>query len=178
MKTTDLLAIALRLFALFLLYSAFVMAIQHYQYIHQAANTGTGDGIGGLIILGIIQVGGLLLAAAILLKFPMTFARRLAPAPEPEPEASSRGINADELQSVAFCVLGVYLLARGLADLLFNATWIIYMLRGTPADQQNLPAYVIQELITLVELGIGLFLCLNAGGLNRLIRRLRSAGVQ
>ena len=67
MNTTDLLAIALRLFALFLLYSAFVMGIQHYQYI--------------------------------------------------------------------------------------------------------------QELITLVELCIGLFLCLHADGLSRLIRRLRSAGV-
>ena len=78
---------------------------------------------------------------------------------------------------MAFCVLGVYLLARGLADLLFNATWIIYMLRGTPADQQNLAAYVIQELITVVELCIGLFLCLHADGLSKLIRRLRSAGV-
>ena len=78
---------------------------------------------------------------------------------------------------MAFCVLGVYLLARGLADLLFNATGILYMLRGTPADQQNLAAYIIQELITLVELCIGLLLCLKADGLSQLIRRLRSAGV-
>ena len=48
MNTTDLLAIALRLFALFLLYSAFVMGIQHYQYIHQAATTGASDDIGAL----------------------------------------------------------------------------------------------------------------------------------
>ncbi|SIR76815.1 hypothetical protein SAMN05878276_0004 [Aquipseudomonas alcaligenes] len=174
MNTTDLLAITLRLFALFLLYSAFVMGIQHYQYIHQAAHTGTSDGIGALLVLGILQVGGLLLAAVILLKFPLTLARRLAPAPAAE---ANSGISAAELQSVAFCVLGVYLLARGLADLLFNATWIIYMLRGTPADQQNLAAYVIQELITVVELCIGLFLCLKADGLSQLIRRLRSAGV-
>ena len=174
MNTTDLLAIALRLFALFLLYSAFVMGIQHYQYIHQAATTGASDDIGALLVLGIIQVGGLLLAAVILLKFPLTLARRLAPAPAAE---ASSGISAAELQSVAFCVLGVYLLARGLADLLFNATGILYLLRGTPADQQNLAAYIIQELITLVELCIGLFLCLHADGLSRLIRRLRSAGV-
>ena len=51
------------------------------------------------------------------------------------------------------------------------------MVRGTPADQQNLAAYVIQELITLVELCIGLLLCLKADGLSQLIRRLRSAGV-
>ena len=84
MNTTDLLAIALRLFALFLLYSAFVMGIQHYQYIHQAAHTGASDDIGALLVLGIIQVGGLLLAAVILLKFPLTLARRLAPAPAAE----------------------------------------------------------------------------------------------
>ena len=84
MNTTDLLAIALRLFALFLLYSAFVMGIQHYQYIHQAATTGASDDIGALLVLGIIQVGGLLLAATLLLKFPLPLARRLAPAPAAE----------------------------------------------------------------------------------------------
>ena len=54
MNTTDLLAIALRLFALFLLYSAFVMGIQHYQYIHQAATTGASDDIGDTIDYAVV----------------------------------------------------------------------------------------------------------------------------
>lgn len=176
MKTTDLLAIALRLFALFLLYSAFVLAIQQYHYIRQAADIGSPDDMRVLLGLGIGQVGGLLLVAFVMLKFPTTLARRLAPMPDQEAKAD--GIGAEELQSVAFCILGVYLIAQGLADFLYNGAWILYMLRGTPAIQENLVAYSIQELVTVAELLIGLFLCLKADGLSRLIRRLRSAGVQ
>ncbi|MDX5372329.1 MAG: hypothetical protein LPK18_07825 [Pseudomonadaceae bacterium] len=176
MKATDLLAIALRLFALFLLYSAFVAAVQQYHYIRQAAAVGSPDDMRVLLVLTIGQVGGLLLAAFALLKFPVTIARRLAPMPERETPAA--GIDAEELQSVAFCILGVYLIARGLADFLHNGAWILYMLRGTPAIQENLVAYSIQQMVTVAELLIGLFLCLKAAGLSRLIRRLRSAGVR
>lgn len=176
MKATDLLTIALRIFALYLLYSTFMTAIQQYQYIHQVANVSAPGDVRGLVFLAIGQVACLLLVALALLKFPQTIARRLA-APA-STETSTTGINAQELQSVAFCILGVYLVARSLADFFNNAAWIIYMLRGTPADQENLPAYAIQELITVIELLIGLFLCLKAEGLNQLIRRLRSAGVQ
>lgn len=176
MKATDLLAIALRLFALFLLYRAFVTAIQQYQYIHQVANVSAPGDIRGLVVVGVGQVIGLLLIAIVMLKFPLTIARRLAPPPSNEPETTSLG--AQELQSVAFCVLGVYLLARGLADFFNNGAWIIYLLRATPAEQQNLVAYSIQQLITVIELLISLYLCLKADGLSQLIRRLRSAGVR
>lgn len=176
MKATELLAIALRIFALFLLYSTFVTAIQQYQYIHQAANVSAPGDIRGLIAVAVGEVIGLLLIALFMLKFPMTIARRLAPPPSTATEAS--GLGAEELQSVAFCVLGVYLVASSLADFFNNGAWIIYMLRGTPAVQENLVAYSIQELITVIELLIGLFLCLKADGLSRLIRRLRSAGVR
>lgn len=176
MKATDLLAIALRLFALYLLYMAFATAIQQYQYLQQVGNVSAPGDTRGLVAVAFGQVFGLLLVAVALLKFPMTIARRLAP-PTAD-EAQSQGLSAQELQSVAFCVLGVYLVAQGLADLIYNAAWIIYMLRGTPAVQDNLVAYSIQELITVVELLIGLFLCLKAEGLSQLIRRLRSAGLR
>ncbi|MEK1904606.1 MAG: hypothetical protein AAAB13_02410 [Pseudomonas sp.] len=176
MKTTDLLAIALRIFALFLLYTTFVTAIQQYQYIHQAANVSVPGDIRGLIVVGLGKVIGLLLMALAMLKFPMTLARRLAP--PSDTEANTGGISAQELQSVAFCVLGVYLVARSIADFFNNGAWIIYMLRGTPAVQENLVAYSIQELITVIELLIGLLLCLKAEGLSQLIRRLRRAGTQ
>jgi hypothetical protein len=174
MKTSDLLAIALRISALYLLFQAFVLAFQQYQYVSQLANVSAPGEATGAATLAIGMVIGLAVTGLALFKFPLTFARRLIPAQADKPVNISLSI--DELQSAAFCVLGVYFIAICLADFAHNGVWIVYILRGGELERSNLAAYVINELITLVELVIGLVLCLKADGLSQLIRRLRTIG--
>ncbi|WP_043309238.1 hypothetical protein [Pseudomonas sp. ML96] len=174
MKASDLLAIALRISALYLLFRTFLLAVQQYQYVSQLANVSYSGKAPGAAILGIAMVLGLGLVSLALLKFPVTIARWLTPATADKP--LSINLSVDELQSAAFCVLGVYLIAMGLADFANNGMWIIYILRGGELERNNLAAYFINQLITLVEFAIGLALCLKSDGLSQFIRRLRTAG--
>lgn len=175
MKASDLIAIALRLLSLYLVFIALETALQQVLLFKQ----GIGDVFGGaylaMVFVGLLQTAMPLLAGLVLFNFPRTIAHRLLPNDNDLP--ITIGMTSDELQTAAFCILGVYLVAIGIPGVLSYATWIVYLVRDGADSPYDLPETLLNGLQASVELGIGLMLCIRAEVLRQLLGRFRTAGI-
>ena len=174
MKLTELLSIPLRIFGIYFLYSAFLASIRQYHFLVQAASI-TNDGeYRTYIVIAVIEAGVLIISGLALLKLPLTISRLLIS--QKDESQLSTTFTTDQMQSVAFCILGVYIISSGIPDFVNNASWIIYYSFQLPADRNNYVQLFISELITSVELFIGVYLCIKSEGINILIKRFRTVG--
>ena len=175
MKASDLIAIALRLMALYLFFTALSTIVQQLQISSMALGNGFGSAYIAAVIVGLVHIAIPLLGGLALFRFPQTIARWLLPSDSDLPMAI--GMTANELQSAAFCIFGVYLVAVGIPDVIGYVVWTIYLLRDGTDSPFDLPDILLNGLQALIELGIGLALCLRPEALHRLIARLRTTGV-
>ena len=175
MKASDLIAIALRLMALYLFFTALSTIVQQLQISSMALGNGFGSAYIAAVIVGLVHIAIPLLGGLALFRFPQTIARWLLPSDSDLP--ITIGMTSDELQTAAFCILGVYLVTLGIPEVLGYATWIVYLVRDGADSPYDLPETLLNGLQALVELGIGLALCIRAEALRQLLGRLRTAGV-
>ena len=175
MKASDLIAIALRLMALYLVLIALETALQQVMLFNQDIGDVFSGAYLAMVFVGLLQTATPLLAGLVLFNFPRTIARWLLPGDSDLPIAI--GMTGDELQTAAFCILGVYLVAIGIPDVLSYATWIVYIVQDGADSPYDLPETLLNGLQASVELGIGLALCIRAEALRQLIGRFRTAGV-
>lgn len=112
----------------------------------------------GIVHFGLVAVCGLSL---VLLRRPL--ASWLVPMTEPGFTGSVSG-----LQAAAFSVVGLLLLAEGLADFLARLAWRSLSLDGTPSIEQF--------ALPLAQIAVGLAVFLGARGLVRIWQSLRTAG--
>lgn len=168
MSREDFVAVAVRLFAVFLVLLAVRTTGSIIQTVSVDSSWGTAPFILSFTTLPTLVV------AALLWYFPLSVSRKLLPVTrEPLPALSSE---ARTLEEVGITLIGIWLVAVALSDLFY---WIIFFVA---VGQISQPAFELSAdqktsaIVTALELGIGLWLVLGVKGVVGAIRRLRSAG--
>jgi hypothetical protein len=174
MTLAQLLSIPLRIFGIYLLYLAFISSIRLFQFLAQTASITDESGYKIQLARVFIEAGFLIISSLALLKLPLTISRLLIP--KKHDSEISTSLTTDQMQSVAFCVLGVYIISMAIPDFTNNASWIIYYSFQPPADRNDYEGMFINQIVTVVELFIGVYLCIKSDGVKNLIRRFRTAG--
>lgn len=174
MKSIELLAIGIRLVGIYTLILTFRSVSYAFNAYHQYIATFQEDA-SVLVFVSTAQVIILLIAAFMMLKFPLLLSKWLLPKTS-EGDVILHG-NSQDVQSALFCVLGVYILSWAVPDFFDNAIWW-YSAQSDRLHDGASDRYLISEVITVLEIGIGLCLTLKANGLSHLLYRLRTAGVK
>jgi hypothetical protein len=163
-KPEHVVGIALRLFAILLSLSI----VSHFSgsawyYIISGSNAGYSL----LVILFTILLAVL---AFLLWRFPFWIASKLLKFDDSMNRPSSWG-SLDEVQTVAFTVMGVYFLFQAITETIY---WLALFTTGfsiAPEPQQR-----ASMLMTIAEFLLACFLIFGARGLGQLISRLRRIG--
>ncbi len=125
--------------------------------------------------ISIIILVVLLLIGVILLKFPLFFAGKLLP--KSSEENLGGNSNLEDIQMVAFTIVGLLVLVRALPDIIY---WLIVMQEyknEIPAIDLR-PEDVGNVFATMLELIIGFWLLFGAKRLRKLLYNLRNAGIE
>jgi uncharacterized membrane protein len=81
--------------------------------------------------------------------------------------------NIEVIERVAISVLGLYLVAHGISDLIYNLT-TLYQLRRQFPDQEVMPARPVAGLVSSAAEGlIGLVIVLRSKGVANVLQKLR-----
>jgi len=106
--------------------------------------------------------------------FPLAVATKLIP--DVGNASVQAPMGAEELEVVAYSVVGLWVLTAALPDALYWAV-LYYRAKADPAMSPNLPpASIAAMLLTGGKLVLGIWLMLGSRGLVGLIRRIRYAG--
>jgi len=163
----DFIAVATRLFVVYLAYRIFGSAPAMLQMLQMDGELGWNYWTVSFIVLLVLGAGVCLL----LWYFPLTIARKLLPVMH-EPR-SEKAVDAPVALSIGLTLIGIWVLAYGLVDLTFWMTlWLRTRQQGY-IDYQWSPEQIANVVSTGVEIAIGLWLILGNGGLRRLIYRFR-----
>lgn len=168
MKVVEMLAVGLRLMGVYLVYSVFHTLLTRFSYWSAMQAQFEGQSY-WMISLIIVEALIFVAIAFLLLRFPVTVARWLL-GRQAGAEAVLQG-KLNDLQTVLFCVVGVYVLSQSLPYLAESLLW----LPGDGGDSREglwFPR-VIPVLVGLLQTALGLYLTLQAKGLSRLLSRLR-----
>lgn len=170
MSREDFIAVAARMFAIYLAIVALRTAIG------LVAMPGAFEEVGLALLSWSAAVVAPLLVAALLWVFPLTIARKLLPVMrEAKPPLTTDG----QALAIGLTLIGVYLLANAVAD---AAYWFTHFLALREyAVRMHLeiewgPDKVGAIVTTGVELALGVGLTLGGRGLASVLRRLRYAG--
>jgi hypothetical protein len=170
MSREDVVAVALRLFALFLLISV-VRFVGTGAVQPPGAETSAGSMLGWLLLAST----PVLAFAAFLWFFPLTVASKLLPVMR-EPRPALRA-DAIEVEGIAFTLLGLWLLAGAISDAIYYATFLLVVSRMDAPPWDVTPPETVAGLIsTGAQLLIGVWLLLGSRGLMHVLRRWRYAG--
>lgn len=167
MKLIEMLAVGLRLLGVYLVYSVCHTLLTRYGYwaAMQSQFEGHAFWLVGLILLETLLFSGV---AFLLLRFPITVAKWLL-GKQSGAEPVLQG-TFNDLQTVLFCVTGVYVLSQSLPYLAESLLWLL----GSSDEQaESGLVRVIPTLVGLLQTAVGLYLTLQAKGLSRLLTRLR-----
>jgi hypothetical protein len=170
MKSIELLALGLRLLGIYGLMKGVQQLALSFTYIQQVS----APIYDGSLLIVYVAYGAatalVFLLSFLLLKFPISVAKWLMP------RTSGDGVvfngSAEDIQIAAFIVLGIYILSWSIPDFFHNAAllWMAQEADYSAGDKTNI---LTNEIVTVIEMGIGLYLCLQAHGLNALLRKLR-----
>ena len=175
MKSIELLSIGIRLLGIYVVFMALQTVVIQYQSIQQFAIASNG-GAPVYAYVGLIEVLLMVLASFVMIKFPTSLAKWLLPKSS-DGEILLDG-SAKDIQTTLFCVLGVYILSWAIPDFFNNGLWLWYTAVSQDMDFGSIPQFIIQQIITVIELGVGVYLCIRSKGISNLIYRLRTAGAK
>ena len=178
MKSIELLSTGIRLLGIYVFIYAFRTGIYQYQAVMQFRSTSQDDMV-AFTYLALIQVGLLFIASFLMFKFPVSLAKWLLPKTK-ENEVVFDG-SAKDIEISIFTIIGVYILSWAIPDLFHNGIWWWYSTHSEISgmwEQGGGNEYIINQIVTVLEIAIGLYLCLRAQGLSNLLRRLREAGAR
>ena len=125
----------------------------------------------GLTITKVVAVSTLpLLASIAFILFPITLAKLVVPSSsEPSPELSS---NSAAIQIAGFVILGAFLIATSVPELIHNLVMII-IYRGINSELMNLDGLYASSAAYMLKLGFGIYLFIGAKSICRLVERFR-----
>jgi len=164
----DFVAIASRLFAIYLLYSTIRSTPAALQMLSQPDGTEWLALYAGLI-------AGFLLFIAFLWFFPLTIARKLLPVMR-EPR-SETALDSSTALSVGITLIGMWWLATAIADASYWIALVIRIVQTAPPGFEWSHEQIANIAATAVELVIALTLVLGSNGVKALIYRYRYGSV-
>lgn len=165
MKLEHIVALAVRLFAIAVAIYTLRTGISLVPYFYDQEWVGASYSYAGLMLtLFLISVG--------LWMFPLTIARRLVAFREPG-EVDVKSASVDQIQTIAFSVLGLYLLYYVLSDIVYWGFILFISLRDNVIPIELSINQIGLILATVVELIFVLFLLLGARGIVMLLRKFR-----
>ena len=160
MTPHQVIAVAVRLFAIWLAIYSARMAPAFYREV-----TNAGDASGGIAVILI----SLLVALAVLFLwfFPSTVARTLLDSNSPPPGGPA---SPDTWFAIGCALLGLWLMIPALAALIYNLSLLYLAQRDTRLDMTNVrPAWIYD----FIEVGFGVWLLLGARGVRRIFWAMR-----
>jgi hypothetical protein len=113
----------------------------------------------------------LLLAALLMWIFPLTIAGTILP--KIKTSGRSVPLRVNEIQVVAFSILGLWVLSTAVPDIFYWSTFV-YLAKGINFSLK--PEHIGNVVATVIELIIGFWLLFGARGLRGLVRLTRSSG--
>lgn len=167
MKSVELLALGLRLLGFYGVIKTmeYIGISYKYSYSMPAENAAF-----WYVVYG-ATIALMLLASLFLIKFPVIVARKLLPKTNQD-DVTLKG-TPEDIQITAFIILGVYILSGAIPDFIYNASMLIYM-HESYVEENLIGEYLITEIMTGIEVGIGVYLCVQAKGLQSLLFKLRN----
>lgn len=167
MKLVEVVAIGIRLIGILMI---FLVLRDTPQLIATMKSTTVESGGSDTVMY--MFVWFLLLALALLLiKFPLTFSKILIS--ETESGAVIIEKDGEAIQVAGFILIGIYTLTWAIPDLFHNAMLLWHYKKHYPHRPDLISDVVINELITLLEIAIGVLLAIKSKGVVSLVRRLR-----
>lgn len=167
MNREDIVAVAVRLLSIYVFYRILVGLPSLVQVL-----VSSGGAVSAWMLL-IVLVPALLLCAG-LWCFPLTVAKKLLPARQ---ESGSEGsIDASLALSIGLMLIGVWLLATALGDLVYWGTvmlWAQHTIDAYSAGWALGAEQVASIVATIVQLLLSLWLIFGSVGIRRLIERYR-----
>ena len=177
MKSIVILALGIRLVGIYFILKILQFVAHSYSSIQQWKYINPGESIAlSLTVFSVIGII-LLILAYFLIKYPTIVAKWILPKPQSNEPVFNGSIS--DLNIAAFTILGVYILSWSIPDFFYNGSMIFYLNYTGVEDLYNndsLNTHIINQVITVLEISIGLYLCLKAKGLYTLILRLRGLG--
>ena len=172
MKLIELLSVTIRIFGILLVVHCLRVFPSWLTEIKQLKENSTYSVDPGISMnLYYFSAIAILLIAIIMIVLPVSIAKILATkSSSNSPLLEEKG---EAIQIAGFTIIGVYILTWAIPDLLLNALVIFELKMYTPSDSLGLTQAVHSEIVTLVEIGIGLYLTLSAQGVTKLIRKFR-----
>ena len=164
MSREDLVAIASRLFAVFLLVTV------ARSFPSAAALIDQGGDRPSLVLVAIVLASGLSVCG-VLWFFPLTVARKLLPVMK-EPRSDTVMSNSLAL-SVGFTLLGVWVLAVAIPDAIYWGTLFLLTRQMDGGNYLWGHEQVASVVTTAVELALAAWLIFGSSGLSRLFERWR-----
>lgn len=164
MSREDVIAVAVRLFAIFLL----VTIVRSFP--SAMALIGQVELKPSLVLVGTVLAAGVALCA-FLWFFPLTVARKLLPAMR-EPR-SETAMNGPVALSVGLTLLGVWVLSHALPDAIY---WLTLFLLSRQIDAGHIEwqhEQIANMIATAGQLALALWLIFGSSGIKRLILRFR-----
>ena len=164
MSREDFVAIAARLFSIYLLLSV----IKHMPLTMQLISQDQGE-IWEFLYALVLVLG--LIVCALLWFFPLTVARKLLPVMR-EPR-SEQALDASIAMSVGLTLIGVWVMAYALVDAVY---WLTLFVRTRQIDATHFEwshDQIAGIVATAVELFIAVWLIFGSAGIKRLIYRYR-----
>jgi hypothetical protein len=169
MKSIELLALGLRLLGFYTLVMAARTAAFFIQISLSPNQWQLHENLHGFIGAGAAITAAIFCAGILLIKFPINTAKWILPkSDDSDPVLSG---SAKDIQTAAFCILGVYILSWALPALLTNLViWNTQIKSSIPPFESQ---YFFFTAITVLQILLGLYLMLQAHGLSNLLWRLR-----
>ena len=164
MSREDFIAVAARLFSVYLLFSV----IKHVPLTVQLISQDQGEIWAALYAL-VLVLG--LVGCALLWFFPLTLARKLLPVMR-EPR-SEQALDASTAMSVGLTLIGVWVMAYGLVDAVYWLTLLVRTRQIAATYFEWSHEQVAGILATAAEIGIAVWLIFGSRGIRRLIYRYR-----
>ena len=173
MKSIELLATGIRLVGFYILVLAAQSISRNFSmfYTYQSAFSDWTM----FVAIVLVQIILMVLAGVILIKFPLTISKKLLPDTRGD-EVLLQG-DARDIQTALFCVLGVLILSWAIPDFIHNALSIWQARNPDNVFYADRAFYIVDEIVTVIEIGIGLYLCFGAHGLSGLLWRLKNTGL-
>ncbi len=164
MSREDLVAIASRLFAVFLLVTT-ARSIPSAAALLPQGDYGPYIALVAVVLLGAIAI------CALLWFFPLTIARKLLPVMK-EPR-SEEAMSSSAALSVGLTLLGVWVLAYAVPDAIYWITRFLLIRRMQVEHYAWGPEEIASIVTTLAELALAAWLVFGSSGIKRLIHRFR-----
>lgn len=168
MKIIEVVSIAVRIFGILL----FVVTLRDApQLISAIAVLGIED-VSPSIYIQWAMVASCLILSVFMIKFPGVVSLLLVT----PSELSSPLIeeNGQAIQVAGITIVGIYILTWAVPDLIHNAL-ILWVVSGYDLPpREYISETKINEVVTVIEIGIGLYLALGAKGITIALNKLRS----